>query len=173
MWICFTLSNSPALSPTPDTMKFTLVTLFLSLCLITWLGCSQNDCLGNETSIREYLIARDSIEIVTFTEDSLAYFILSPGDTARPTATSMVSVNYTGYTTETSEEVIFDQTPGSPLDFPLDQLIAGWQQTIPLIGRGGRIRLYIPSYLAYGGNQAANLCPNTDLIFTVELVDFD
>ena len=172
MLIYFTLSpDMPQLIPHPMHSSPTIVLLFL--CALTWLGCSQDDCVGSETSIREYLIAKDSSEIVTYTEDSLAYFIVEPGDTARPTATSTITVNYTGYTTETAEQVIFDQSTGSPLEFPLDQLIEGWQQGIPLIGRGGKMRLYIPADLAYASNQAANLCPNSDLVFFVTLLDFE
>ena len=103
-------------------------------------------------------------------ERGLYYVIQDPGDSLRPKLTSTVVVNYEGYTTE---DETFDETTGSPQQLspsvassPAGSSVFRW------IGTGGRIQLFVPSALAYGPNQAGNICPNTDLIFDIELVGF-
>jgi len=53
----------------------------------------------------------------------------------------------------------------------LSSLIEGWKIGIPLIKKGGRIKLIIPSALAYGCTGYASIPPNTPLYFDVTLTD--
>ncbi|MBB4078595.1 FKBP-type peptidyl-prolyl cis-trans isomerase [Lewinella aquimaris] len=133
------------------------------------LGCSkEDDCLASDQSITEYITANGIM--ATEGDLGLYYIIEAEGGAEKPTTSSSVTVNYTGQTTNGET---FDQTSGSPRTFLLSGLIQGWQQGIPKIGRGGKIRLFIPSSLAYGANQAGDICPSSDLIFDIELVDFN
>lgn len=60
---------------------------------------------------------------------------------------------------------------GKPITFGLSQVIAGWTQGVPGMKVGGIRRLTIPSALAYGSARAAaNIPPNSDLVFDIELV---
>lgn len=60
---------------------------------------------------------------------------------------------------------------GQPATFGLDQVITGWTQGVPGMKVGGTRRLVIPSALAYGSARAAaNIPPNSDLVFDIELV---
>ena len=60
---------------------------------------------------------------------------------------------------------------GEPVTFPLDRVIAGWTQGVPGMKVGGTRRLVIPSDMAYGSvRAAANIPPNSDLVFDIELV---
>ena len=62
---------------------------------------------------------------------------------------------------------------GDPITFGLNQVIAGWTQGVPGMKAGGTRRLVIPSALAYGSvRAAANIPPNSDLVFDIELVSF-
>jgi len=64
----------------------------------------------------------------------------------------------------------FDQqTDASKTGWPLGSLIAGWQIGLPLIQKGGKIKLIVPSSLAYG--CGGNLPANSILYFDVHLVD--
>ncbi|MEM7659346.1 MAG: FKBP-type peptidyl-prolyl cis-trans isomerase [Bacteroidota bacterium] len=106
------------------------------------------------------------------TESGLYYTILEPGGAEKPTPSALVTVNYQGTTLEGKS---FDGTEeGKSIRFPLAQLIPGWQQGIPLIGRGGKIKLYVPSGMAYGARQLGpDIAPNSVLVFDIELVDFE
>ncbi|MGN0007137.1 MAG: FKBP-type peptidyl-prolyl cis-trans isomerase N-terminal domain-containing protein [Alistipes sp.] len=58
------------------------------------------------------------------------------------------------------------------VEFPLNCVIKGWTEGMKLVGKGGKIVLYIPSELAYGPRGAGRaIGPNEALEFTVELID--
>lgn len=60
---------------------------------------------------------------------------------------------------------------GEPISFGLDQVIKGWTEGVPGMKVGGTRRLVIPSNMAYGSvRAAANIPPNSDLVFDIELV---
>lgn len=145
-----------------------IVLILLALGLFT--ACGGDDCITGEPSIDEYLNA-NNLSANELDDTGLRYIILEAGDaTQRPELTDTVVVNYVGYTTDGPDEV-FDQTMGTPIAFPLNGLINSWQLGIPLIGEGGRIQLFSPASLAYANAPAGSLCPNSDLIFEVELVE--
>lgn len=59
-----------------------------------------------------------------------------------------------------------------PLSFPLKQVIAGWTEGLKLIGKGGKITLWVPSQMAYGERGAGDaIGPNEALRFDIELID--
>lgn len=150
-------------------MKLYGLLLLPFLFLVT--GCGEDDpCDTSLPSIEEYIEA-NNLDVEEGAE-GLFYTILEEGDAERPSPTATVTVNYTGTLTN---DVVFDGTPSNgmaPIRFGLDNLIRGWQIGIPLVGRGGRIMLYIPSEIAYGSARIGSICPNSDLIFEIELVNF-
>ncbi len=67
-----------------------------------------------------------------------------------------------------------DYDKDEPVSFPLAQVIKGWTEGVKLIGKGGKITLWIPSELAYGSRGAGQMIgPNEALEFEVELVDVE
>ena len=60
----------------------------------------------------------------------------------------------------------------NPIEFPLNRVIKGWTEGMKLIGKGGKITLWIPSELAYGEQGAGqDIGPNQALRFDVELLE--
>ena len=102
--------------------------------------------------------------------DGLCYKILKPGNGDYPKPTQTVKVNYTGTLVNGT---VFDSSAshGGPVDLALDQVIPGWAEGIQKINKGGKIRLYVPSSLAYGDQGNQSVPPAATLIFDVELVD--
>lgn len=91
------------------------------------------------------------------------------GDVAQPGAT--VTVHYTGARCE--DGIIFQSSHdfGDPITFGLDQVIQGWGEGVPGMKVGGTRRLVIPAEKAYGSARAAaNIPPNSDLVFDIELI---
>ncbi|MCB9646643.1 MAG: FKBP-type peptidyl-prolyl cis-trans isomerase [Deltaproteobacteria bacterium] len=102
------------------------------------------------------------------TASGLAYKVLKKGDgKTRPTATSQVTVHYSGWTTDGQ---MFDSsvTRGQPTTFGLGAVIPGWTEGLQLMDKGSKYRLWIPEELAYKGRPGA---PQGMLVFDVELID--
>lgn len=103
---------------------------------------------------------------VTTTESGLQYQIVEEGTGKTPTPTDKVTVNYRGTLVDGKE---FDSSykRGQPASFQLDGVVKGWTEGLQLIKEGGKIKLFIPSQLAYG--DRGPLAHRT-LIFDVELI---
>lgn len=106
----------------------------------------------------------------TKTESGLASKVLQAGTgDAKPTATDVVTVHYSGWTTDGK---IFDSSVdrGEPSSFPLGQVIAGWTEGLQLMVVGEKRRFWIPEDLAYGPVVPGNGRPGGMLCFDVELL---
>lgn len=82
-----------------------------------------------------------------------------------------ITAHYTGALV--ADGTIFQSSHdfGQPATFGLHQVISGWTQGVPGMKIGGTRRLIIPAALAYGSRRAAaNIPPNSDLVFDIELV---
>ena len=115
------------------------------------------------TALETYITAQG----ITATKDSRGFYyaITAPGGASKPTICSTISVKYTGRLTNGT---VFDSSNGAT--FSLSQLIVGWQQGIPYIGKGGKITLYLPPSLAYGSSSSGSIPANSILIFDIELI---
>ena len=93
------------------------------------------------------------------------------GTGAEATATSTVTVEYTG---TLCDGTVFDSTDkhgGTPTTFPLSNVIVGWQEGIPGMKVGGTRTLVIPPAIGYGSSAQNGIPANSTLIFTVKLVN--
>lgn len=82
-----------------------------------------------------------------------------------------VKVHYTGWLTDGTK---FDSSHdrGTPIEFPLNGVIRGWQEGIPGMKPGGVRRLLIPPALGYGMRGAPGaIPPNATLVFEVQLLE--
>ncbi len=103
------------------------------------------------------------------TASGLASKVLRAGSgSLKPTASSLVLVHYTGWTTDGK---MFDSSVarGAPIDFPLNGVIPGWTEGVQLMVVGEKRRFWIPGKLAYDGMPGR---PQGTLVFDVELLDF-
>ncbi len=102
------------------------------------------------------------------TASGLASKVITPGTgKTRPGASDLVTVHYTGWTTDGK---MFDSSRGGkPATFPLDGVIRGWTEGVQLMVTGETRRLWIPEPLAYGGRPGR---PAGMLVFDVELISF-
>jgi FKBP-type peptidyl-prolyl cis-trans isomerase len=100
------------------------------------------------------------------TSSGLAYKVLKAGTgVRRPSASSTVTVNYSGWTTDGR---LFDSSylHGEPISFQLNRVIPGWTEGVALMMEGETTRFWIPEDLAYKGQPGQ---PKGMLVFDVEL----
>ena len=97
------------------------------------------------------------------------YSISNEGYGGHPSYNSIVKVSYKGYLTDDS---VFDETK-TPIEFPLYNLIQGWQIGIPLLQKSGRGKFIIPSDYGYGSTAHPGIPSSSVLIFDITLVDFE
>lgn len=97
------------------------------------------------------------------------YQILSQGSgNIAYNANTSITAKYTG---RLLSGTMFDNGGGQAITFKLGGVITGWQIGIPIIQKGGKIRLIIPSGLAYGCDGQGAIPKNAVLDFDVELVN--
>jgi len=156
-------------------MKTFFLVFLGGVILFSQTGClksssSQSCTPATVASEEPAIIAYASANGINTTRHSsgLYYEIISPGSGATPSVNSKVFVTYVGKLLDGS---VFDQQANADhTGWVLGTLIAGWQIGLPLIHKGGEIKLIVPSSLAYGCGAAA-LPANSILYFDIHLVD--
>jgi len=101
----------------------------------------------------------------------LQYEVLTEGNGKKPSATDRVKCHYEG---TLIDGTLFDSSikRGQPAVFGVNQVIKGWVEALQLMSEGSKWRLFIPSELGYGAQQAGELIPpHSTLIFEVELIE--
>ena len=151
--------------------------------------------MQNEEASTKWLSKIEKKSGVQKTESGLLYKVIEAGDMTVKAAEKrdVVKVHYTGRTRtgrvfdathfadrpEDQQEMLKQQFPDTynedkPAEFPLNGVIPGWAEGLQLVGKGGKIMLWIPASLAYGPTgRGAAIGPNEALEFEVELVDVE
>ena len=130
---------------------------------------ADKDAVENLKKGEEFLAANAKKEGVKSTESGLQYQVEKMGDGAKPKATDIVKVHYTGTLTDGTK---FDSSVdrGEPATFPLNQVIPGWTEGVQLMPVGSKFKFFLPSKLAYGEHGAGSIPANAVLVFDVELL---
>ncbi|SNT70989.1 FKBP-type peptidyl-prolyl cis-trans isomerase [Psychrobacter sp. LV10R520-6] len=129
----------------------------------------QSKAEENKTKGAAFLAENAEKDGVKTTATGLQYKMLTAGTGKSPKPTDVVEVNYEG---KLIDGTVFDSSyeRGEPIEFPLNQVIAGWTEGLQLMKEGGKYEFYIPSDIAYGEAGNSGIEPNSTLIFTVELL---
>lgn len=122
-----------------------------------------------DTQMIQQAISENKID-TKLNHDNVYYAIMKEGTGRQVSVNDTVTVYYKGYLFKDGS--VFDETKDKPATFPLKRLITGWQVGVPLSKVGGKIKIIIPSALAYSiRTRAAKIPPNSILVFEVEVVD--
>ncbi len=135
----------------------------LSLCL----GCAAY----NARAAREFLAENARRPEVLVSETGLQYEVLGPGDGCRPEPGSTVVIHYETRVLGRKKPIDSSYIRNRPGTYPLDQMIAGWSEGIPLMREGAKWRFYVPPELAYGERYQRRIGSNRLMIFDVELIE--
>jgi len=111
--------------------------------------------------------------------DGLEYEIVKEGKGQAVISGQRVQVHYTGWLNINGKKgKVFDSSrkKNRPFIFALGegQVIRGWDEGVAGMKRGEKRILYVPSLLGYGSRGAGDaIPPDSNLIFEVELLDFE
>lgn len=155
-------------------MKYLILFVCLAGCLS---ACKKNlgveedfdvegQFLKDTTAIRAFIKA-NNIPAIKEPKYGFFYQIITPGAGTEVNLLSNISVTYTG---KLLNGTVFDSKT-TAVTFPLNNAITGWQAGIPLIKKGGEIRLLLPSFYGYGNITYGPIPANSPLDFNIKLTD--
>jgi FKBP-type peptidyl-prolyl cis-trans isomerase FkpA len=144
--------------------------------IIGYIGCNKSSPQNNTCT--NALPASDSLALLKFADDSiqavkdstgLYYQIIDSGSNVRPNINSYLEVTYFG---KLMNNTTFASDSNSFLNNSrLGDLIIGWQIGLQKIGKGGHIKLLIPSAYAWGCSGNGNIGADQPVYFDIWLQD--
>lgn len=133
-------------------------------------GLQAQQGAAAKTAGEKFLADNAKQEGVTTLPSGLQYKIITPAAGAIPALKDTVRCHYEG---RLIDGTVFDSSyrRGTPAEFPVSGVIAGWVEALQMMPVGSKWQLYIPSALAYGEHGAgSSIGPNETLIFDIELI---
>jgi cyclophilin family peptidyl-prolyl cis-trans isomerase len=103
----------------------------------------------------------------------LVYIIEKPGEKAKPVSGSKLSVHYRGTFLADGKQFDASYDRGKPMDFvyKANPMIPGFEEGIGMLGKGGKAKLIIPYFQAYGkAGRPGAIPPYSDLVFDIEVI---
>ncbi|MFM6976193.1 MAG: FKBP-type peptidyl-prolyl cis-trans isomerase [Sphingobacteriaceae bacterium] len=154
-------------------MKFIKQFLFLLLAGVLLFSCKKGEVynpqkqLAVDEELIKTFIATNNIPAQRH-ESGLYYQIITPGagSVVYTTATKVTA----NYTVRLLNGTVIEQS-STPIQFTLGNVITGWQIGVPLIQKGGSIRLLVPSPYAYQNSTLGAIPANSVLDFDITLTD--
>lgn len=104
----------------------------------------------------------------------LVYIIEQEGQGEAIVKGAPVSLHYAGTFRRDGDKFDSSYDRGQPMDFQfqVNRMIPGFEEGIAMLKKGGKAKLIIPYYQAYGANgRPGAIPPYSDLVFDIEIVD--
>ncbi|NHN88085.1 FKBP-type peptidyl-prolyl cis-trans isomerase [Acetobacter sp. LMG 1627] len=133
-------------------------------------GCGHDDPEPTPEEIMKKEIAEPGVKVLP---DGLAYKVLTSGpkDGPSPRKGDNMMIIYEGRLPDGS---IFDSSDqhgqGAYMRMPLDGLVPGWMEALPMMHVGDTWTLYVPAKLGYGSREMGIIPSNSPLIFKIQLL---
>jgi len=124
---------------------------------------------ANKKAGDKFLAANKKKKGVKVTKDGIQYEIIKEGTGKQPKPTDTVTVNYVGTLVNGT---VFDSSikRHKPATFPVNGVIKGWKEILPMMKVGAKWKVAIPPELGYGEHGMGPIGPNETLIFEIELL---
>jgi FKBP-type peptidyl-prolyl cis-trans isomerase len=131
-------------------------------------GTPQEQWVQGQRAYEAWSAARPGWKV---TPSGLQYHRLKAAKASapRPAPGAVVTIHYVG---RFIDGRVFDSSRerGEPATFPLDRLIQGWQEGVPMMRVGETWEFVIPSAIAYGERSRPPIPPGSTLLFEIELI---
>lgn len=108
---------------------------------------------------------------VKTTASGLQYEVIKEGTGPKPGINDIFVVNYKGMLLD-GTEFGSSEKHGQPLEYGVNEVVAGWIEGLQLMSKGSKYKFYIKSDLAYGNQGNPPTIPGgATLVFEIELLD--
>lgn len=135
---------------------------------VAYTGSPQEQWLQGQKAYEAWSAARPGW---TTTPSGLQYrrTKAAPDGAPKPAPGATVTIHYVG---RFIDGRIFDSSRerNEPATFPLNQLIKGWQEGVPMMRVGETWSFVIPAAIAYGDRDRSPIPPGSTLLFDIELI---
>jgi FKBP-type peptidyl-prolyl cis-trans isomerase len=144
-------------------LSVAVIFILFARCSEEKVNLAYKDQLNKDISLIDEYLAANNITAEADTS-GLRYSIVTKGSDRKPQLVDSIQVAY-------SLKLLDGQTifPGGSNTFLLSKLIRAWRIALPLVGEGAKLRLFVPSGLAYGNYRTGPIPANSNLIFDIEL----
>jgi FKBP-type peptidyl-prolyl cis-trans isomerase FklB len=124
----------------------------------------------NQAAADEFLENNKSKNGIVVLPSGVQYRIIEEGEGSRPGLEDTVKVHYRGSKINGHE---FDSSfaRGVPEEFPVNTVLRGWQEVLPLMKTGATWQIFVPPELAFGARGNPPVGPNEALMFDLKLVE--
>jgi FKBP-type peptidyl-prolyl cis-trans isomerase FkpA len=121
----------------------------------------------DDSRIKAFLTSKSLLASATRDPSGIYYIISAPGaGNETISSASTLTGNYTG---RLLNETVFDSSTAGTYSFSFSSVIPGWGKVLSKIRLGGKIRIFIPSALAYGTAASTAIPANSVLDFDIEI----
>lgn len=135
---------------------------------VVYSGTPQEQWMQGQKAYEAWSAARPGW---TTTPSGLQYHVdkAAPATAAKPAPGATVTIHYVG---RFIDGRIFDSSRqrNEPATFPLNRLIKGWQEGVPMMRVGETWSFVIPAAIAYGDRDRPPIPPGSTLLFEIELI---
>ena len=124
----------------------------------------------NQAAADDFLEANKAKTGIVVLPSGVQYRIIEEGEGSRPGMEDTVKVHYRGSKINGHE---FDSSfaRGVPEEFPVNTVLRGWQEVLPLMKTGATWQIFVPPELAFGARGNPPVGPNEALMFDLKLVE--
>ncbi len=108
------------------------------------------------------------------TSTGLLFVVENPGNELRPETGTELTIHYKGTFRRDGKQFDSSYDRKTPMKFQymVNRMIPGFEEGLKLVGKGGKIKIFIPYYDAYGAQgRPGAIPPYSDLIFDLEVLD--
>ncbi|MGH1336113.1 MAG: FKBP-type peptidyl-prolyl cis-trans isomerase [Aureispira sp.] len=147
---------------------------FLLLLLVTSLfSCRQEELRQHEADILaiENYLSQQGITAERDSEADFFYSLYVNNDRAYKPPRDWGLTMEVRYKASLLDGTVVEETGSIPVRVEIDQSIYGWRLAMPLMSKGEKMLLFLPSRLAYGSESSALIPAHSILMFDIELLE--
>jgi peptidylprolyl isomerase len=134
------------------------------------------DAMSN-TEYSDFMLKQVQVDFPTaqISMSGLVFLVENQGTGLRPEKGRAISLHYTGTLRQDGSTFDSSRERNQPLNFnyKVNKMIPGFEEGIAMIQNGGKIKVFIPYFQAYGKAGRGPIPPYADLVFDIELLNVE